>query len=145
MGRLKKAVLITILTGVVAGAALPARAELQLKSIMTDLSARMQAVVVAIGAGDFAEIESNASVIADHDKPPMTERMKILGFLKSRASQFKKMDGKVHDNASDMAEAAKREDMEGVLKSFSIVLAGCVECHTGYRDDIVEHFYSQKE
>jgi len=120
------------------------RAELRLRGIMTDLSVRMEAVVAAIGAGDFKEIESNARVVADHEKPPVTERAKILGFLKTRAVAFKGADGKVHDNASAMAEAARQKDMARVVESFSAVLSGCVECHTGFRAKIVEHFYEEQ-
>jgi len=122
-----------------------AHAELQLRSIMGDLGQRMELVTRGVYTADFEMIEKNALLIADHEKPPMTERMKILGFLKSGAAGFKAGDGIVHDEAAKLAEAARGKDMDGVLFSYSGVMAGCVNCHTNFRDKIVGHFYEENK
>jgi len=142
MNRLKKMVLITAIIAVAASVAFAGVGEpLRLKTIMNDLAGEMETISRGVWLGDFKSIEAAAVKVADHEKPPMPERMKILGFLKGRAGGFKTADAKVHNNAMAMAEAAKREDMKGVLENFSIVIEGCVECHTDYRPVIVEHFY----
>lgn len=142
MKKAKKMVLVAVVLGFAASIAAAGGGEpLRLKAIMNDLAGEMETISRGIWLGDFNIIEAAAVKVADHEKPPMAERMKILGFLKGRAGGFKAADASVHDNAMAMAEAAKREDMAGVVEKFDAVMKGCVECHTGYRADIVDHFY----
>ena len=111
---------------------------------MVELEARMEAIVRAISLDDLEAVESNARQIADHEKPPVEERLKILGFLQEDANGFKETDGIVHLSALKMAEAAARKDYEGVVENYGDVLHGCVSCHTRYRSRIVDHFYGDK-
>lgn len=122
-----------------------AHAELQLRSVMKDLGARMELVTRGIYTADFEMIEKNALLIVDHEKPSMVERMKILGFLSTEADKFKAGDGAVHDGAAKLAAAAGIKDYDEVLTSYSGVLNGCVNCHTNFRDKIVGHFYEENE
>ena len=103
-----------------------AQAELKLREIMVALEARMEAVVRAINLDDFEAVESNSRQIDHNEKPPMEERLKIMGFLKEDASGFKETDGVVHLSALKMAEAAARKDYEGVVDNYRDVLNGCV-------------------
>lgn len=75
----------------------------------------------------------------------MSERMRILGFLNAEAAKFKSGDDQVHAEASKLAEAARVQDYDGVLTAFSGVLKGCVNCHSGYRQRIVDHFYEERK
>ncbi len=138
---------VTIITGLILALLAStgqAHADLRLRGIMVELEARMEAIVRAISLDDLEAVESNARQIADHEKPPVEERLKILGFLKEDANGFKETDGIVHLSALKMAEAAARKDYEGVVDLYRDVLNGCVSCHTRYRSRIVDHFYGDK-
>ena len=115
--------------------------ELQLKSIMNDLNNRMKTIVDAINREDFKSIEENALIIADHERPPMEERVKVLGFLKREAPDFKSIDDSIHARAKDLAETAKKKDIEGVVANFGKVQKSCVSCHTRFKSRIVDEFY----
>lgn len=125
--------------------AVPASAELQLRTIMKEMGDRVEKITHGINTGDFELIEKNALLIAEHEKPPMIERMKILSFLKSESSNFKSSDAKVHDEAVKLAEAAKKKDYDAILLSFADVMKGCVNCHSNYRQKIVDHFYEDNK
>ncbi|MBI1912294.1 MAG: cytochrome c [Deltaproteobacteria bacterium] len=120
-------------------------ADLEIRGIMKKLGSRTEEVVRGISAGDFKLIEKNALLLADHEKPPISERLRILGFLKTDASGFKAIDEGIHENAAKLAEAAQKQDQEAVLTHFSEVLKSCVKCHTQYRGRIIEHFYKEEK
>ncbi|MDD5434534.1 MAG: hypothetical protein PH343_03805 [Nitrospira sp.] len=117
-------------------------AELQLRTIMNGMNDRMRDIVTAINKEDFKAIEENAMKIADHDKPPVTERVRILGFMLGKAPELKGMDDKVHAGAKDLAEAAKKKNLDTILISFAKLQKACIACHTKFKAKIVEHFYS---
>lgn len=115
--------------------------DLEIRGIMKGLGTRTEEVVRGINTGDFDLIEKSALKIADHDKPSMIERLKILGFLGTKAGDFKSGDEVVHGAASKLAEAAKKKDTEAVIQSFGELMKGCNSCHSKYRGQIVERFY----
>ena len=124
---------VTIITGLILALLAStgqAHADLRLRGIMVELETSMEAIVRAISLDDLEAVESNARQIADHEKPPVEERLKILGFLKEDANGFKETDGIVHLSALKMAEAAARKDYEGIVDNYRDVLNGCVSCHT---------------
>ncbi|MBI5192820.1 MAG: cytochrome c [Nitrospirae bacterium] len=116
-------------------------AELQLRTIMNGMNDRMKAIVDAINREDFKSIEENAVKIAGHDKPPVTERIRILGFMKRQAPELKGMDDKVHASAKELGESAKKRNIDAVVSSFAKVQKACIACHTKFKAQIVEHFY----
>ena len=120
-------------------------AELQLRTIMNGMNDRMKDIVNAINREDFSAIEENAMKIADHDKPPVTERVKILSFMLGKSPEFKGMDDKVHASAKELAEAAKKKNIDAVLSNFSKVQRACINCHTKFKAQIVEHFYKNEQ
>lgn len=122
-----------------------ATAELHLRTIMNGMNDRMKDIVTAINKEDFKAIEENAMKIADHDKPPVTERVRILGFMLGKAPELKGMDDKVHASAKELAEAAKKKNLEAVMTGFSKVQRECVGCHTKFKAKIVDHFYSREK
>jgi cytochrome c556 len=116
-----------------------AQGEASLKLVMTNLEADMEAIVRALNYGDFETIEARALAIANHEKPPMTQRKKIMNFLGEEMVGFKKGDAKVHDSALKVAEYAAEKDYAGVIEGYGVLLGGCVACHTTYRSRIIEH------
>ena len=108
--------------------------------IMVDLETDMEMIVRAVSYGDFKAIEASARKIADHDKPPMHERAKILAFLGDKADGFKKSDKRVHNAAAELALVAAEKNYEKVVRGYASLLDGCVACHTKYRSEIIEHF-----
>lgn len=137
---MKKLMVSTTLVFLLLAGTAGAQGEPSLKTIMVNLETDMEAIVRGLNYGDFEMIEARARAIADHDKPPMQERAKILSFLGEEAGDFKKGDAKVHDTAVKVAEAAAEQDYTKVVEGYGILLGGCVACHTKYRPRIVEHF-----
>ncbi len=121
-----------------------AQAGLRLRFIMDAIETNMEAIVRSISTGDFKAIEARAREIADHEKPPMEERQKIMSFLKGDAKGFKEADGIVHHRAAKLSELAKKKDYKGVVDTYGLLLGGCVKCHNQYRSRIVKEFYGEK-
>ncbi|HLS80393.1 MAG TPA: cytochrome c [Steroidobacter sp.] len=127
----------------------PARAQdspregdaLALRKIMKDLGAHMQTVTDGISREDWKLVEQTARLIADHPRPPMAERARILSFMGSDAAKFRAYDGKTHDAAAALAEAAKSEDGTAVIRAFEQVQLSCFGCHQEFRRPFLEHFY----
>ncbi len=115
--------------------------ELKLKAIMVELGESMSRIVEAISTDDFEAVEANALLIAEHERPPMEERKKIIGFLGDDAASFRSFDETVHAEAMKMNDAAKEMEMEAVVESFSRVLEGCTGCHRDFKARVKEHFY----
>ncbi len=136
---MKKFMVFTALIFLLLAGTARAQGEPSLKTIMVNLEADMEAIVRGLNYGDFEAIETRARAIADHDKPPMQERAKILTFLGDQADDFKKSDAFVHDTAVKVANGAAEKDYEKVVEGYGILLGGCVACHTKYRSRIVEH------
>ncbi len=118
-----------------------AQAELRLKAIMAGLMSDMDEIRRGIKDGDFKAVEEHAKKVANHEKPPMEERERIMGFLKDEADGFKSADMEVHNAATGLAEAAAQMDNTAVIVHYSRILRGCLKCHTRYRARVVDHFY----
>lgn len=143
MKKLKIALLVMAVVLIATPAA--SMAQLQLRTIMNGLNDRMKSIVDAINREDFKTIEENALRVADHEKPPITERLKILGFLKRKSPELKAFDDKVHESANELAESAKKKNMDAVITNFAQVQKACIACHTKFKTQIVEHFYKQEK
>ncbi|MEE9543954.1 MAG: hypothetical protein V3V95_09280 [Thermodesulfobacteriota bacterium] len=106
---------------------------------MVNLETDMEMIVRALNYDDFKTIEARALSIANHEKPSMALRQKIMTFLGEEMDGFKKIDTFVHDSAVKVAEAAAEKNHEKIIIHYTILLGGCVACHTKYRSRIVEH------
>ncbi len=113
----------------------------RLRYIMNELNANLIKVVDGVMNEDFDRIESASLAIAGHEKAPLSERKRIAGYLKNRASIFKKVDDTVHNGALVMAEASARHDMKAVLSNLVNIQRGCVECHSRFRTEVRKLFY----
>ena len=87
---------------------------------------------------DYTMIEDGAGAIADH--PAMTEedKKRIKETLGKMMPRFVSFDMTVHHHADSMRLAAVQQNMSEVLRHYSIVQRGCVDCHTRFRDPITE-------
>ncbi|HEX7380944.1 MAG TPA: cytochrome c [Nevskiaceae bacterium] len=128
--------------GIAAAAAGPAGAPtpMALREIMEQLGQDMQAVTGAIAVEDWAKVAELAPKIADHQAPPLAEKMRILAWLKTDAMKFRGYDRQVHGDAEAMSEAAKRGDGKAVIANFAKVQQSCLACHENFRKSFVAHF-----
>jgi cytochrome c556 len=141
MDRMKK----TILACLIAALAIPSMAAgegLRLREIMFGLADDMAAIVRAITLEDYETVRIRALRIAEHERPPFDERMRILKFLNDDAAGFKAADGVVHSSAKKLSDAAAKKDYYEVVENFRDVLNGCVDCHTKYKSKVRKHFYT---
>lgn len=112
-----------------------------LRTIMEKLGRDMQAVTGAISQEEWALVAELAPRIAKHAEPPLSEKLRILGWLGSDAGRFRSLDGQVNDAAIAMGEAAKRSDGQAVIAAFSKTQQSCLACHQSFRLSFVEQFY----
>lgn len=112
-----------------------------LRLIMQDLELNMQRIASAIIREDLATVAKLAPLVADHEQPPMTEKMRILSFMGSDAGAFKSLDGVTHDTAMMLKEVAENDDSDAVIKTYADLLQSCVACHQKFKQPFVDHFY----
>ncbi len=117
---------------------------LELRKIMQDMGKEMETIAGAISREEWKQVESAALRIADHPRPPMEERGRIIGFLGKEMAQFKGYDTKTHDTARHLAEAAAHNDGPAVISTFAALQRSCLECHRQFRRPIQEHFYGKQ-
>lgn len=135
---------------VLALAALPAAVAeeaakpMALQSVMKQLGKEMQAVTAAISLEDWARVAELAPKIADHEQPPVMEKMRILTWLGTDAGKFRGFDGQVHDAATRLGDAASRGDGQAVIAAFAQLQQACLGCHQNYRTAFVEHFHEKR-
>ncbi|MEW5791155.1 MAG: cytochrome C [Pseudomonadota bacterium] len=111
-----------------------------LKDAMRGLNQKMQVIVDGLAREDYAQVEKTAVAIATHPKPPLQERMRIMGFVGTRMGEFKGYDDKTHHAAETLAAAARRKDGRSAVEAFKELQTGCLECHQAFRHDFVAHF-----
>ena len=117
---------------------------LELQKIMKDLGKNMQLVTESISREDWALVESTSHLIAEHPQPPLTEKVRIMGFMGTNMGKFKGFDGQTHDTANEMAKAAQEKDGQKVILSFQKLQSSCLACHQEFRKPIIEHFYGER-
>lgn len=115
-----------------------------LQGVMKQLGKDMQAVTAAISLEDWARVAELAPKIANHEQPPMMEKMRILTWLGTDAGKFRGFDGQVHDAASSMGDAAARGDGQAVIAAFAQVQQACLGCHQNYRKAFADHFHEKQ-
>jgi len=138
------ALLLAIFAGGLAAQPVEIAKPMALRSIMKELDRDMQAVTGAISREEWSVVARLAPKIARHAEPPLTEKMRILGWLGSDAGQFRSLDGQVNEAAMAMEEAAGREDGEGVIMAFSRTQQSCLAGHQHFRHSFVKQFYGTR-
>ena len=117
---------------------------LALRKIMQDLGKNTQTITYGISRENWERVAGAAASIADHPQPPLTERMRILGFVGSDAGKFKGYDEKTHQAARSLEQAANRSDGQAVISAFATLQSSCLACHQSFRKPFEEHFYGQR-
>jgi len=114
---------------------------LALRKIMQDMGENMQTIADGISREDWELVEITAPQIADHPRPPLSERARIMAFVGADVSKFKGFDGKTHEAARVLGEAAARKDGYAIISNFATLQNTCLMCHQSFRKSIQEHFY----
>ncbi len=114
-----------------------------LRKIMQDMGKNMQTIAGGISREDWALVEKTAPQIADHPQPPLSEKARIMAFVGTDVSKFKGYDGKTHEAARVLGEAAAREDGYAVIADFAALQNTCLMCHQSFRKPFQAHFYGK--
>jgi len=115
-----------------------------LRGVMRDLDKNMQMISHGISLGDWQLVEKTALTIADHPKPPVSERMRVMMFFGTDMSRFKSHDTKTHNAAIALSETAAKKDGDAVIAEFARLQAACLACHQEFRRPFRKHFYGQQ-
>jgi cytochrome c556 len=114
-----------------------------LQSIMQNMGKDMQIIADGISREDWKLVEKTASLIANHPKPPLSERARIMAFAGADMSKFKGFDGKTHKAAQVLGETAKSEDGYAIISDFATLQSTCLTCHQNFRKPFQKHFYGK--
>lgn len=115
---------------------MPALAGPNLQEVMKTLGDDLCRASGALLQEDYPTLAEAARAIADHPRPGMGERLKILAGLGTDAERFRSADRAVHDAATSLAEAAEREDAQAAAAHYSLLVEQCVDCHAGFRQRV---------
>jgi len=107
---------------------------LRLRTIMQRLDGEMSALSHALWLQDYDQVASRAGAIAEHPDIATEEMRRIQNSLGPEMQRFNSYDTRVHDASVALRDAAKAGDTEGILRRLSEVQAGCVSCHTQFRE-----------
>lgn len=118
---------------------------LALRKIMQDLGKNMQTITDGISRGDWELVERIAALVADHPQPPLSEKMRIMGFVGTNMGKFKTYDGETHAQAQAIGKSANVRDGQGVILAFQKLQTSCYNCHSEFRKPFVAHFYGKKD
>jgi len=104
-----------------------------LKLVMQGLLVDTQQLTEAMFMEDFANIEQIAKNIADHPKPSMETRKKLMKAMGAEMAKFKANDDVVHESAVAMVKNAQNKDIKAIGKNFQTMIGGCVSCHSEFK------------
>lgn len=117
------------------------KTELHFRGMMQELDRNMQKITAAISREDWALVAQIAPKIARHPELPPAEKMQILAYLGTNASEFHHIDAQTHEAASDLEQVAEFGDGKAVIQAFARVQENCLACHQNFRKPFVEHFH----
>ena len=139
---MKKSRVVAVLWGSLMLISLGVRAEelSGLKQVMRELGRNMQVVTDGISREDWGLVKEISPKIASHPQPPLSEKLRIIGFLGREMERFKSLDGETHRAATELERAASERDGRKVISAFQQLQVACFACHETYRDRIVRHF-----
>jgi len=107
-----------------------------LKLVMQGLLKDTQELTAAMLNEDFTLIATKAGNIADHPKPSMATRMKIMKAMGADMAQFKANDEIVHKAALDIMTNAQQKNIDGVGENYKKMIGGCLSCHSQFKDSV---------
>jgi len=103
------------------------------KQVMQGLLVETKNITQGIILEDFKLIENAATAIVKHPKPAMSQRKKLMKALAAEVKVFKSFDHVVHGGAVKIAQAAKEQDMVGVISEYQKLITGCQSCHSIFK------------
>ena len=103
-------------------------------SIMLGLQRDMDRISHALWLEDFDSLAVAAESVANHPRVPADEFERISGVLGPDMSRFGGADMAVHDLAVRLADEARRQDLDAALGTDAELRAGCVACHSEFRE-----------
>ncbi|WP_114327357.1 cytochrome c [Candidatus Colwellia aromaticivorans] len=113
-------------------------AEGSLKLVMRGLLKDTQQLTAAMLNEDFTLIAAKAKIIADHPKPSMATRKKIMKTLGADMAKFKANDDVVHNAAVEIVTNAEQKNINGVGENFKKMIGGCLSCHSTFKNRVSE-------
>ena len=111
-------------------------ADMSLKQVMQGLLLDTQQLTEAMLNEDFKLIAEKANKIANHPKPSMNIRKKVMKALASDMLKFKANDIVVHTAAVEIANSAKQKNITGVGENFNKMIGGCLSCHRLFKNKV---------
>ena len=107
---------------------------LPLRPIMQQLGVAMAGFTQAMWLEEYEAMEAYAEDIAGHPHLSDEELQRIRAELGQEMEDFIAVDEAVHDASVRLHAAAEARDMDGVLQQLGEVQAGCMSCHTRFRE-----------
>ena len=107
-----------------------------LKTVMQGLLKDTHLLTTAMLTENFTVIELAASNIANHPKPPMQVRKKLMMAMGADMAKFKANDNIVHGAAVAMVESAQNKDIKAVGKNYQTMIGGCLSCHAEFKTKV---------
>lgn len=114
---------------------------LALRGVMQQMDHDTRAAASAIARQDWTAVATLADRLAHHAEPPLTEKVRILGWLLTDASTFRNYDLQVKAAAGAMQAAAQRGDAAAAQGEFARMQQSCDGCHNSFRPKFLKHFY----
>lgn len=111
-----------------------AHTALVLRPIMQQLGVEMGRLTAALWLEDYAAMTTSAGAIADHPHIAEEELGRIQRTLGADMPAFETIDREVHEAAVGLHEAARRRDLDGIVRQLGDVQRGCVACHSRFRE-----------
>jgi hypothetical protein len=103
------------------------------KQNMRDHLVAIHEIVAAIPSKDFAGIQRSANRIS------YSEQMgQMCSHMGAGAPGFTEAALRFHRTADKIGEAAKKSDLDGVLRSLDETLATCTSCHAVFKQHVVD-------
>jgi len=112
---------------------------LTLREIMAGLGRHMEAITAAISREDWPSVSAEAARIAGHPQPPISEKVRIMGFAGTRVNQFRTYDSGARRQAQAVGAAADAGDGPGAILAFAKLQESCLGCHQAFRKAYVQH------
>jgi len=107
-----------------------------LKLVMQGLLKDTQALTSAMLNEDFALVAVQANNIADHPKPSMAIRKKLMKAMGADMVKFKANDDVVHNAAVAIMKNAEQKNIKGVNENFNKMIGGCLSCHRLFKNKV---------
>lgn len=116
---------------------------LTLKNIMQNLGIRMQSISDGISREDWTLVEKNALYVADHPRPSLEEKKRIMAYMGDEMATFKGYDIKTHNAARELSTHAAQKNGDDIITAFAALQKTCLACHENFRQDFQQHFHTK--